>query len=131
MKKIDIRAIRQQWLSYANGQSKAFTTCMVNILTGVFGEETAEYIATTSEVIIGTQEVIDRLREQGILPDDRIVFPDWRRFFNAVLRLHSKEGELHFIRGKRPYQMRRYLWELYKTEMQCPDMPRKFFTGCI
>ena len=131
MKKIDIRAIRQQWLSYALGQSKYFTWCLSNILAGTYGEKTWEYIDTVSEVIHTTQEVIDRLHEQGILPDDRIVFPDWLRFFGAALRLRFPDWKLHFIKGKRPYQVRRFIWELYKTEMQCPDMPRKFFTGCI
>ena len=126
--KINLAKIRKQWLHYALRSSKCNSREFALILREDDIEFVRQWIKEIFDETRTLEECFDLLARQGILPKDTMVFPDWRRFIDKVWDLHYINGKWTPIKGKRGYEIRRYLWEQYKTLMNAPDIPRDFFT---
>ena len=109
--------------------SKCICAAIAACLAGKHKGYTTEVVQEYYHYAIYEQENILRLKLSGVFPEKELLFPEWRRFIFVISRqYHRSDGTWKYIKGKRPYEIRRYLWELYKSEMNCPDIPRKFFT---
>ena len=128
----DIDLARRQWLRYAVDSSVSIARVFTDVVGGCYlWEDVKPMFEKYNDLAKEAEYLCDTLVRQGLLPQNQIVFPKWGKFLEVVASIHCPGGwhkdNWRPMRDATPRQVREYLWQLYRDEMNCPDMPREFF----